>query len=823
MNVKNAEKQWKTEKNKIKVKKEKKMNRTVKKTIAASMAASMLLAGLPQNNNVMSVQAEEKQDVDFIYDDGGVDTEGFFFMKGGKFGIEADENAVLVLMNNDGNKTEIPSVDENGNRVFTQAVKSTSGSYYNMVKLLNENGTAFVQTDGTYFGGEQKYYNYDSVYPVSDYAIMTVTYGTDENGNSQSKYMLITETGKTISFEDGERFDTRIIGDKLLCYRYNENLIYTYAPQTDEIGTIQGIFSMVYSNNNYFTVASKIGGEKELYNTSLEATGIFVPANASVDASALDSEGYAYINTYSNVDSSNIIDMNGNSWNTTEMILRNPQVLDVEEGYYYAMVKQEEKEEYHILSKDNTVDVNVTQALEEKTGFADLTGNYYEFNGDLVVFAKDETASKTSGSVYIFDKDSQYTQIKELENIDYIKLSSEYILTGKKDDNNRYTVQGLYNSQYQKIEISQKDELSFIYANALSNNHWIFELYLYNQGSDSYILLDNNGISSGNYGTVYLDSSKTYLFCSDGGKTKTDIYNRDGELIYSGKYASAGGCNTSLNIWKYWDGSVCIVNQSPSIDYSYKKIEDCDYSVIDFDGKVYFSSDDYRLYDYTMTEKGKFLACVFQENSEGKRKYGAKYIDDIEKTLSSEDNNVVIEYMTGELKVNVSLNTKILSETDKEYTKIPVKGKVFPYEISILDKQQQTVQPDGEVRVKILCPKGYSGEKCKVYYVDDNSGFTDMNVEYEEGYLCFAAKHFSTYLIAETELKTIEELEYGDANNDGQINSKDAVLLKKYLAGFSDIIIYSNAADVNVDNSIDSKDAVRLLRYFAGFDVKLGE
>ncbi len=64
---------------------------------------------------------------------------------------------------------------------------------------------------------------------------------------------------------------------------------------------------------------------------------------------------------------------------------------------------------------------------------------------------------------------------------------------------------------------------------------------------------------------------------------------------------------------------------------------------------------------------------------------------------------------------------------------------------------------------------------------------------------------------------------YGDANSDGEVNSKDAVLIKKYLAGYSGLSIDKEAADMNGDGEVNSKDAVRLLRYLAGYDVTLGK
>jgi len=64
---------------------------------------------------------------------------------------------------------------------------------------------------------------------------------------------------------------------------------------------------------------------------------------------------------------------------------------------------------------------------------------------------------------------------------------------------------------------------------------------------------------------------------------------------------------------------------------------------------------------------------------------------------------------------------------------------------------------------------------------------------------------------------------YGDANKDGEITTKDAVLIKKYLAEYIGLNIDLTAADVNIDGDVDSKDAVRLLRYLAEYEVVLGE
>lgn len=69
----------------------------------------------------------------------------------------------------------------------------------------------------------------------------------------------------------------------------------------------------------------------------------------------------------------------------------------------------------------------------------------------------------------------------------------------------------------------------------------------------------------------------------------------------------------------------------------------------------------------------------------------------------------------------------------------------------------------------------------------------------------------------------------GDVNNDGFINISDVVVLKKYLAGYSDVHINIKAANVNRDYDKEQKDlisigdAIIILKHLAGFDtVKLG-
>ena len=69
---------------------------------------------------------------------------------------------------------------------------------------------------------------------------------------------------------------------------------------------------------------------------------------------------------------------------------------------------------------------------------------------------------------------------------------------------------------------------------------------------------------------------------------------------------------------------------------------------------------------------------------------------------------------------------------------------------------------------------------------------------------------------------------WGDANGDGKIDSKDIILLKKYIAnldpttGESSVSVEAGA-DANGDGKIDSKDIILLKKYIANLDPTTGE
>ena len=193
--------------------------------------------------------------------------------------------------------------------------------------------------------------------------------------------------------------------------------------------------------------------------------------------------------------------------------------------------------------------------------------------------------------------------------------------------------------------------------------------------------------------------------------------------------------------------------------------------------------------------------------------------DGIKMEYSKDDSSI-----GGDNEEKISLESRQLTESDKEYSKIDFTGKIedsdvkpedvksVTYEISLKNESGQTVQPSEKVTVKIPVPDGYMGENCKVYYVNEKGKFTNMNAVCQNEFLIFETGHFSTYLVTETNIKTVSEITYGDA-----------VVIKKYVAGFTGFAIDLEASDVNADGKVDTRDAVKILKKIVGFDVTLGE
>ena len=135
------------------------------------------------------------------------------------------------------------------------------------------------------------------------------------------------------------------------------------------------------------------------------------------------------------------------------------------------------------------------------------------------------------------------------------------------------------------------------------------------------------------------------------------------------------------------------------------------------------------------------------------------------------------------------------------------------YDIYML-KHDEVAQPTGTVNVMIPIPKQYTPDRLKVYRIEEGNK-VDMNARVEGEYLVFETNHFSLYAIVEADYML------GDVNGDEKLDTQDAVLIKKYLAGYVDLEVNVGACDINKDGYVNSADAVILLKHLAGYEVGL--
>ena len=70
--------------------------------------------------------------------------------------------------------------------------------------------------------------------------------------------------------------------------------------------------------------------------------------------------------------------------------------------------------------------------------------------------------------------------------------------------------------------------------------------------------------------------------------------------------------------------------------------------------------------------------------------------------------------------------------------------------------------------------------------------------------------------IAHGHISVLEDIFYGDVNDDDSINITDVILMRRYIVGGYQVQVNTASADLNLDGVIDVKDVILLLRYRAG-------
>ena len=196
----------------------------------------------------------------------------------------------------------------------------------------------------------------------------------------------------------------------------------------------------------------------------------------------------------------------------------------------------------------------------------------------------------------------------------------------------------------------------------------------------------------------------------------------------------------------------------------------------------------------------------------------------------AENDGVIVEYTEEDFEGIISLEVTEIDITSDKFAavmdifqnmELEWERQCLVYEIHVTDHDGNELHFDKELQVKLKETDDRKASYDNVYRITQEEELKDLFAVQAGGKLQFKTDTFGVMVISKKMLLKDTTL-YGDLNGDGDINSADAVLMKKYLAGYREEAADERAYDVNYDGEITSADAVLLLKYLAGYDIKIG-
>ena len=253
----------------------------------------------------------------------------------------------------------------------------------------------------------------------------------------------------------------------------------------------------------------------------------------------------------------------------------------------------------------------------------------------------------------------------------------------------------------------------------------------------------------------------------------------------------------------------------------------------------YNDTDDYGLSSGDTFEAGKFYSLggglnadegyVFAEDPEVLFNGGEYPVD--ESCTERDDTDVSYFYVWGESKEAVEVTP---AETvvdlrigDKEFYGVKG-GETFEVEsldvvedITVLTQNGVDIEgmsEDWSMSTKFLDSEGRGVLEVQVF--DEGDGYVTFNLQSHYADCPGAAVDDFQIMLITLKLPTGEKM-LGDANDDGNVNMKDVLLMRKFLAGI-DVTYNAQNADCNEDGTVNMKDVLQLRKYLAGLITELG-
>ena len=663
------------------------MKRVTKKAVATVLTSAMIFTTLLPGNvkpllafGGTSEEFSVEQLTDFEYDDASLTSDGYFFMKGGTFEYEGgkdsnmDENAVLVTVDSNGNKTEIPSNTAEG-RKFTKIVKASTDGYYNMVKLVNGDKSALVHTNGKYFGGIEQYY--DFVEPKTDnIAIIGNDTGEKSGENSIYDSKIITETGKELSIGKVTEKDlyfgmVRKVGNREIIGINNDNY-YIYDTETDILEKVDAKEVYTIDNNKYYYVTDY------RYTDIYDGMGNIVfeiPWSCSdISKYEMDTDGYAILQGRDQ--KRNIIGKDGELWHADDwdknVSTVELSVIDAQKKIYKADIKYkgELSYKYYIYSKDEGLLIDIPNEIEKigaQRGYEKAVGGCYIFGNNIILNVFDDNNS-SSGVIFVYQESNHYQNPQEIKGNRVSQCKDrEYLLTENRNGTDSNTLSALYNVQLEQIPLAEN--INFRYTVSLWNKAYVCSV----EGIDGKIrLLGVNGKLEGD--VTYMGNRVKYLSLvseDEKGDYKTDLYNDDGVKIISGflSHKLPDVLDPYVN-----QNYICLYETGDS------------YVLCDLKGKVLMTDQQYSLKSFIEAADESVLATVYQKDESGNYKYAAVKISSTKTDLNK--NGVYVE--NGEVRYYEN------GKVNKAYTGMAADsttGKRYWFDNGVVARDKQVYSP----------------------------------------------------------------------------------------------------------------------------------
>lgn len=218
-------------------------------------------------------------------------------------------------------------------------------------------------------------------------------------------------------------------------------------------------------------------------------------------------------------------------------------------------------------------------------------------------------------------------------------------------------------------------------------------------------------------------------------------------------------------------------------------------------------------YVYDNSTALELIEATNQQILEGNHWFDSVIDVKVIKGYTDANTNITIDTLKNNLDESTTLTTSIITQGGNYDAIKEVTDNFTLYDINLSYNDQAVILND-DCEISIPLPANINSENFKVYYIDENNRYENINATYDQGFIRFKTNNLGKFVITDTEL---EQYLLGDLNYDNKVDYNDAVIILQVDSNTMTLTESQKIiANVNGDNDIDYNDAVLILRKDAG-------